>query len=120
MEFMILLAMAILLGSMYLAVTGQLFFATSEEQRVTALNDIGYMVQDELMLAATLDDGYARNFTIPLKADRFTYNLTNDATSLTLTSGVATVTYPLPQIAGNLAQGRNAISKNGVLTVTPG
>ena len=120
MEFMILLAMAILLGSMYLAVTGQLFLTTSEQQRVSALNDIGYMVQDELMLAESVDDGYARNFTIPTKADRFTYAISNDAASLTLVSGVASVTYSLPQISGTLAIGRNSITKNGALTVAPG
>ena len=120
MEFMILLAMAILLGSMYLAVTGQLFFSTSEEQRVSALNDVGYTVQDELMLAESVDDGYVRNFTIPSTADRFTFTISNDATSVTLVSGIASVTYPLPRINGTLAIGRNSVAKNGGLTVTPG
>jgi hypothetical protein len=120
MEFMILLAVGILLGAMYLAVSNELFSAKSEEQRIEALNDIGYQVQDELLLAASVLDGYERNFTLPTLADRFDYTLTNDETSLTLASGPASVTYPLPEVTGTFQKGRNVLRKDGGLTVVPG
>jgi hypothetical protein len=120
MEFMILLSVGVLLGMTYIAVTSELFASTSERQRVTALNEVGYMVQDELMLAESVEDGYQRNFTIPSMADRFAYSMTNTATSLTLSSGSSSITYPLPRVSGTLQTGRNIILRNGNISVVPG
>ncbi len=115
-----LLAIAVLVGLIYLASAGSLMSDVSETQRISALNDVGYMVQDEVLLAESVSDGYARSFSIPATADRFTYAITSDNTSLTLTSGTTTITYPLPPVNGNFQKGQNIIVKNGTITVMPG
>ena len=120
MEFMILLAVAILLGATYLVFTNELFSSTSEHQRLVALDDIGYMIQDEIMLAESVEDGYERTITISQLADRFAYSLTNTETALTLSSGTLSVTYTLPAITGQLQKGRNVLQKRGNITVMPG
>jgi hypothetical protein len=119
-EFTILLALAVLAGIIYLVSATSLLGDVSEQQRVTALNDVGYMVQDEVLLAETVDDGYLRTFTIPQTADRFAYQLTSDETSITLASGSTIITYPLPLVSGTFQKGKNTIAKNGAITVMPG
>jgi electron transfer flavoprotein alpha subunit len=117
LEFLFILALALTIGITYLALSADLFHDRSEQQRTAVLNDVGFQIQDELLLAASVEDGYARNFTIPLMADRFDYSITNDATSVTLTSGLTTITYSLPAFAGNLSKGTNMVKKNGNITV---
>jgi len=110
-EFILMISMAFLLGVLYLATSSELVFRFSEDQRLAVLNDVGYTVQDELILATTVEDGYSRNFTLPEKADRFPYTITNDATSITLVSGTLTITYDIPTITGAFVKGSNRIVK---------
>jgi hypothetical protein len=116
-EFLIIVGIAIFVAALYLAVSANIFSSKSEEQRVAALNNIGYMVQDEIILAATVHDGYAREFQLPETADRFTYAVSNDATTLTLQSGNTIINYPLPEISGSLQKGTNVIRKSGSIAV---
>lgn len=117
LEFLIIAGIAMLVAALYLAVGANLLSGKSEEQRVSALNNIGYMVQDEIILAGTVEDGYLRSFAIPQKADRFAYTLSNDETMLTLHSGSVIINYPLPRISGTLQQGENTIRKDGDIVV---
>jgi hypothetical protein len=117
LEFMILIALAIIVGTMYVALSTQLLADTSEDQRVRALNDVAFMIQDELILAESVDDGYMRNISVPDKADRFAYTLSYTTNSLELRSGNTILTYSLPPFNGSLQKGTNVIRRNGVLTV---
>lgn len=116
-EFMILICIAVLLGVVYLGIGNELLHDTSEQQRVEALNALGYTIQDEIILATTVEDGYRRTLTLPDKADRFVYNITNDETTVTLSSGEVTIVYDIPRIDGTFVQGGNLISKNGGIMV---
>lgn len=117
LEFLLIAGIAMLVGALYLAAGANLLSGESEEQRISALNNIGYMVQDELILAGIVEDGYQRSFIIPMKADRFAYTLSNDETMLTLRSGGAVINYPLPRMSGTLQQGENIVRKDGNITV---
>ena len=78
LEFILIATVAIIMGIIYLSVGTNLFIDTTEQQRIDALDDIGYAVQDEAILASQVANGYERVFTIPERADRFTYVLSND------------------------------------------
>lgn len=119
-EFIVMLAFALLFGSLTLAVAFNLLADTSERQRLAALNDVGYLVQDELILAATVDDGYQRIITIPSNANRFAYNLSTDADgeSISIASAQTMLTFDIPRIDGELHNGANfRITKNGTVIV---
>ncbi len=117
-EFIIILSMAIIIGALFLASAADLFGRESEKQRIAALNDVGYRIQDEVILASDVTDGYERTFIVPDRADRFTYTLSGDATSVTLRSGPVTITYPLPTISGAVTKGSNVITKrNGEVAI---
>jgi hypothetical protein len=117
LEFVLILSIAIVTGIVYLAIGNELIFRGSEEQRVIALNDIGYSVQDELITASYVEDGYTRIFSLPQRAGRFIYTVSSDNTSLELTSGQATITYSLPSHQGDIVIGENVIKKDNGLVV---
>ena len=119
MEFVIMMAVAFIIGGLFLAVLLIMFRDVSEEQRVAALNDVGFMIQDELILATLVEDGYQREFTIPTKADRFPYTISNTASGVTLKSSGVTITYPIPNITGGVTQGDRIVTKqDGKVTIT--
>ena len=116
-EFIIFVSIAIIFAIMYVAVANDLLFERSEEQRIVALNDIGYNIQDEMVLAASVTDGYVRTVTLPSSADRFPYNITGNNNSITLTSGSTIIVYDLPEYSGAFHVGKNNISKNKIIMV---
>jgi hypothetical protein len=116
-EFLIVVCLAAFVGIVYLNVGNTLLRDTSEEQRLAALNNVGYTLQDELILATTVEDGYRRAITIPEKADRFSYTLSNDDSTVTLVSGSVRLNYDIPPINGTFHKGSNIIAKNGDIQV---
>ena len=110
-EFVIIVAMAFIIGALFLTSAADIFQRMSDRQRVAALNDVGYRIQDEVILATVVQDGYERTFTVPAKADRFTYGIDSQATRITLTSGTVAISYGIPEIDGAVAKGTNTITK---------
>ena len=94
-----------------------IFAEKSEEQRILALNDVGYMIQDEIILATLVEDGYTRTILVPERADRFSYEVSSTPVSVVLTSGKVTMTYLIPNITGSVSKGHNTITKTGTVTV---
>ncbi len=117
-EFVILFAFATIIGLLFLLSAYTLFSGVNDEQRRTAVDEVGYAIQDEIILATTVQDGYQRTFLIPERADRFAYTLTSGQTAFTLTSGAIIITYPHPPITGQVEKGRNLIAKDGDVTVS--
>ncbi len=118
-EFLSFVAIAIIVAMLYLGVSGHLLRDTSEQQRLAALNDIGFRVQDEVILATSVADGYSRRFTIPDSADRFPYEITNDVDTVTLTSAGVAISYLIPDVSGTFQKGMNTIVKDGTIEVNP-
>jgi hypothetical protein len=118
-EFIMLMAMALIIGALFLASANQLFSDASDHQRVAAINDIGYSIQDEIILALEVTDGYERTLTLPDRADRFLYEIDSQPTRITITSGTVKISYDHPQITGAFTKGENTITKNnGEVTVS--
>lgn len=118
MEFVMMLAIAAIIGILFIASLSNILSDKGEERRIRALNDIGYMIQDEVILATQVEDGYRRVFTIPQKASYFKYTITNTPTGVILSSGRTIITYPVPVVDGSFVKGDNTLTKNGKVTVS--
>lgn len=117
-EFTMMIAVALTIAVAFLAAATSLMFDTSEQERRAALNGIGYAIQDEIILATTVNDGYLRNFTIPQRAGRFQYTVQSTTKAVMLTSGKTTITYPTPEYSGTFSKGWNEIHKDGSVTIS--
>jgi len=119
LEFVIAIAVALIFGALFLAVANALLSGSAEQERYAALNRIGYTLQDELILASYVSDGYIRRFDMPERAGRFTYTLTSSTNAVTLRSGSTVITYPLPNATGTFSMGVNEIRKeDGEVTIS--
>ncbi len=117
-EFVVMMALALCVGAVFLFAALESLTRSAQRERTAALNDVGYAIQDEVVLAASVQDGYSRTLTVPLLAGRFAYSIASDADAVTLSSGDVTITYPIPHVAGSFAKGANVLRKRGTIAVT--
>jgi len=65
-------------------------------------------------LAASVEDGYVRDFTIPIQLDNsVNYTLTTKNYTITVESKNSIYTFTIPNSVGNLSKGSNRINKTG-------
>ncbi len=121
MEFTILVGLAFLfLLGMLVAVQS---YAASYRASLEA-EELGQWVavlRRELLLAASVRDGYTREVQLPstIKGTSYTINNTDGSVTLTLTDG-RSATQLTPDYTGSFHPGTNTIRKRqGIITVTP-
>ena len=78
-----------------------------------AIKDMALKLQKELLIAATVEDGYVRKFTIPETLDRADYTLTTINSTITVGSVNGLYIVSIPQAIGNVSKGTNTINKTG-------
>lgn len=91
----------------------------SHEKEYTTIKDIALMIQTELNMAQSLEDGFTRTFTLPKTVDgiNYTTNITNDY--IVITSRNHEYVLSIPQIIGTIEKGDNLINKtDGIIYVT--
>src|SRR3989338_1369432 len=95
-EFFILVGMGFLIAIGFeIAALDQLKdFRVQRES--DAVKDLALKLQKEALIAASVEDGYVRDFTIPIQLD----NSVN-------------YTFTIPNSVGNLSKGSNRINKTG-------
>ncbi len=86
-----------------------------------ALKETALLVQQELLLAAGLEDGYRRNFTLPFDVAGQPYAIAEDGEVLTLAlSDGRSWSARHPLVTGAFTHGTNIIRKqDGVIHVNP-
>ena len=71
-------------------------------------------LQKEVLLAASVEDGYVRLFTIPIQLDNnINYTLTTKNYTITVVSANSIYTFTIPNSIGNVTKGPNKINKTG-------
>lgn len=117
-EFSILVGMGMVLMIILVILAANMTYDRLEKQRTAALLELGYTIQDELILATTVQPGYEHDFLLPETLGRFNYAILTNATSLRLSSGAKTLSFPIPPITGTLTKGLNTIRYDGTLSVS--
>ena len=78
-----------------------------------AVKDIALKLQKEMLIAASVEDGYARVFEIPDKLDSIDYFLTVQNNTIIVQSKNSFYASLIPKATGNLTKGANKINKTG-------
>ena len=82
------------------------------------LKDIAISVKAEISLAVALEDGYRRDFFIPLTIDGLEYNISRENGFLMFASADAEYTVNVPTYLGDVQKGNNRIQKeDGLIEV---
>lgn len=78
-----------------------------------AVKDIALKLQKEVLIAATVEDGYVRIFEIPDKLDSIDYSMTVQNSTITVQSKNGFYLVSIPKTIGNFSKGTNKINKTG-------
>lgn len=114
-EFLFLFGLLFSAIVIFMAILAQDFqdFAITKEENV--MKDFGRYLQNELILAADLNDGYNREIYLPQNIGGIDYSISNTQKSFTIISYPSKLhfTYHIPKIQGSLQKGTNLIHKEG-------
>lgn len=112
-EFFVLLGLAFLIAiSFELASLDQLNDFRLQKEN-DAVKDLALKLQKEVLIAATVEDGYVRTFTIPDTLDRINYSLTTQNSTITVESKNGLYIVAVPNAVGKVSKGFNTINKTG-------
>ena len=112
-EFFVLLGLAFLIAIAFeLASLDQLNDFRNKKES-DAVKDMALKLQREFFVAANVEDGYVRTFTIPETLDRINYTLTTVNSTITVESAKSLFIVSIPNAIGNAAKGSNTINKTG-------
>ena len=117
-EFYVFLGLAFLIAIAFeLASLEQLNeFRIQKEQE--AVKDLALKLQKELLIAATVEDGYVRVFGIPNKLENVDYSLTVQNSTIIVQSKNGFYPVLIPRAIGNVTKGNNIINKtNGIIYI---
>ena len=83
-----------------------------------AVRDLAHKLQKELLIAASVEDGYVRTFKVPDNLDNFNYSITTQNSTLFVQSKNGFYIITIPSIVGNISKGINVINKTeGIIYV---
>lgn len=110
-EFVVLVAVLFTALIVFTAFVRENFSDVQDDTDYFMLKDIAVSVKSELNLAASLEDGYQRDFFIPLTIEGLEYNITRENGYLMFASSGAEYTVNVPQFTGSVVKGNNMIKK---------
>jgi len=91
----------------------------THEREYNVVKDMAYMIQTELNLAITLEDGYLRTFKLPETVDGINYTVSIVDEYLVVSSRHQEFLVNIPQITGTINKGNVTINKTeGTIYVT--
>lgn len=78
-----------------------------------AVKDLALKLQKELLVAATVEDGYRRTFQIPDTLNNINYSMTLQNSTIGVQSKNSYYIVRVPTVIGNVTKGTNIINKTG-------
>ena len=119
-EFLLLIGVVFVGVILIIGATYQDIAATTQKKEFLLVQDVAYVVQNELVLAAQVEDGYHRSFLLPALLNGRTYSATIVGNSVTISTQKATYSVRIPSVQGSLAKGMNNITKEDNIVVLNG
>ncbi len=119
LEFAFMVMLAFIFLAVVLIITAAYLEQAQDEKVLATLQQEGRALQEELLLAASVPDGYQRNLTLPAQLNGYDYTISNTEQTLTLTIEGSVLNENIPPVTGSFTKGANTIRKrNGELFIT--
>jgi len=122
MEFLLMTGFSIIMIIILLIVVLNISQSNAESRTYDDIRDFGQALQQELLLASELEDGYIRELDIPLTINSQQYNITiynsTKYTYMIITYMLQEIYYAVPPIEGEFKKGKTYLHKNDTLYLT--
>jgi hypothetical protein len=114
-EFLILLCMSFLFLLIFMYASAEDIQFLIQKKEFNAINDMGFFVQSEIFQAASVYDGYYREFEVPKTHYGVNYSITISGNFLLIKSTHTgqLLEFRITNVTGNVQKGMNNITKLG-------
>lgn len=117
MEFMIMIGLAMIVIIAFASIIYYLTYEYSEQKNIERLTDLGYSLQNELILASEVEYGYERTIEIPDKVGVADYSIGAAANAIVITYRGSEKLFLIPNVTGSFSKGTNTIHKLDANTI---
>lgn len=119
MEFFTLVGLAFLAVIIFVIASAGEVKEFADQKNFFLIKDVALTLQKEASIAASVEDGYEREFTLPEKLESsIDYFIITQNRSITVNSSITVFSAAIPDVAGNFTKGTNKIEKiNGKIYV---
>jgi len=111
MEFVFLIGVAFMVMLVFVSSTRSEFSALQSEEERSLVKDVSIMVQQEIIIASNVDDGYNRIFYVPLTLNSISYEIQIINNTLFTFTEDYEHSLNIPPVFGNVQKGNNTIRK---------
>ncbi len=92
-----------------LGIAHNVFQDKVREGRSDKIREFGYSIQNEIILASEVHEGYKRNVTLPSTLGETGYGVKIQNNFLVINYTEGEVLFPLPEVSGSISKGTNTI-----------
>ena len=112
MEFFTLVGLAFLAVIIFVIASAGEVKEFADQKNFFLIKDVALTLQKESSIAASVEDGYEREFTLPEKLEsRIDYFIITQNRSITVNSSITVFSVAIPDVTGNFTKGTNKIEK---------
>lgn len=112
-EFYVFLGLAFLIAIAFEIASLEQLSDFRLQKENEAVKDLALKLQQELLVASTVEDGYVRAFQIPDNIENINYSLSTQNSTITVKSKNSLYIVSIPKVVGNVSKGTNTINKTG-------
>jgi len=113
MEFIFLVGLAFTIMIVFIASTRSEFSDLRSVEERSLVKDVSVMIQHELVMAASVEDGYYRIFNVPDELEGNDYSMYILNNTLVVYTDDYEYVLNMPSIVGDIQKGNNTINKTG-------
>lgn len=115
-EFIAFLAIGFFLAVLFASIIGSQIKDINDRKEISLIRDFGISIKSEIDLAAQVNSGYERNFTVPNELDGVPFNISIVQSSLIVATGNKELVFKIPNANGNIKKGPNTVrNQNGAI-----
>jgi hypothetical protein len=103
-EFMFMVSLAMLVVVVMIGVLYYLFTDYSEDRNIKRLQDLGYSIQSELILASEVEPGYERTITLPNTVGSADYGISQTENDLVINYRKTELLFSIPKVSGSFSK----------------
>lgn len=111
MEFMLLSGVLMVMSIIFIESLNQNKSLYETKEYIT-LKDIALKIQAEISLTSSIEDGYSRQFKLPVNISNKEYNISIRNNTLTVWTNATYIDVPILNITGNIKKSANTIAKS--------
>ena len=112
-EFFTLMGLAFLAVILFVAVSANEVREFRDAKEFFLIKDLALKLQKEVTLAASVEDGYERSFTLPEKLENIVdYYIQIRNNTITINSSKTVFSVPIVNVTGQFIKGQNEIEKD--------